>query len=106
MNADEAKVYNKDNKSNIYISTLKLYEVSECVICFSEPSSVIFIPCAHLALCRNYYDCVKKYNIKCPLYRKYITNIIEHEHSVNIVKWNFSLRLFFVYLKIYSYFII
>jgi len=42
LTADEAKVYDKSNA--VDISNLKLYEISECVICFSEPSSVIFIP--------------------------------------------------------------
>jgi len=84
LTADEAKVYDKSNA--VDISNLKLYEISECVICFSEPSSVIFIPCAHLALCRSCYDGVKKCNNKCPLCRKYITNIIEHhKQDENVV---------------------
>jgi hypothetical protein len=61
LNEDEAKIYNKNDKSDLIdISNLKLYEVSECVICFSEPSSIIFIPCAHLALCKKCYEGVKK----------------------------------------------
>jgi len=59
------------------ISSLSLFEVSECVICFAEPSSIILIPCAHLALCGSCYAGVKKCNNKCPLCRKAITTIIE-----------------------------
>ena len=84
LSVDEAKIYNKtdDDDTDIDISKLKLYEVSECVVCFSEPSNVIFIPCAHLALCNCCYENVKKYNNKCPLCRKNITNIIEHNVAI------------------------
>ena len=77
LNADEAKIYSKNNATTIDISNIKLYEVSECVVCFTEPSSIILIPCAHMALCKDCYKCIKNSNNKCPLCRKYITNIIE-----------------------------
>jgi len=76
LSEDESNVYTKNNILNNDISKLKLYEVSECVICFSEPSSVIFIPCAHLAVCKDCFENVKKCNNKCPLCRKHIANFI------------------------------
>ena len=80
LSTEEAKIYNKtDNFNDLDVSKLKLYEVAECVICFSEPSSIIFIPCAHNALCKNCYESVKKCNNKCPLCRKNICNIIERK---------------------------
>ena len=76
LTEEESKIYNENKTDEIDISKLKLYEEAECVICFSEPSSIIFIPCAHRATCATCYDSIKKCNNKCPLCRKNILNII------------------------------
>jgi hypothetical protein len=89
LTIDEIKKYSntENNTAKVDISTLKLYEVAECVVCLSEPSSVIFIPCAHMAMCKECYVCMKDVKQKsyctlsscpsCPLCRKIITNVID-----------------------------
>lgn len=77
LNPEESQKYKNTKLENVDISNLKLYEVAECVICFSEPSSIIFIPCAHMALCNTCYNSLTKCSNKCPLCRKQISNIIE-----------------------------
>jgi hypothetical protein len=83
LTSEEASIYkNNDKSTNISEQSLKLYEVADCVICLTDPSSIILIPCAHMALCRNCYNCLMKTNNKCPLCRKNILNIIEHMENV------------------------
>jgi hypothetical protein len=77
LSTDEGLMYlNKKNNIEYNLSELKIYEISECVICMSEPSSVIFIPCAHRATCNDCYQGLKKVNNCCPLCRRHIHNFI------------------------------
>lgn len=76
---DECKKYKKDDPTGlgIDISKLKIYDVSECVICLSETSSVIFIPCAHRCVCDACYVGIKKVKNCCPLCRRSIVQVIK-----------------------------
>lgn len=78
-NQESIQYINKQNELNginVDLSELKVFEISECVICMTEPSSVIFIPCAHRATCNDCYQSLKRVNNCCPLCRRNIHNII------------------------------
>ena len=53
-----------------------IFEVVECVICMSDVSSVIFIPCAHRCVCPGCFPGIQKSNNKCPLCRRTIVKSI------------------------------
>jgi hypothetical protein len=58
-------------------SELKVFEISECVICLGNASSIIFIPCAHRCTCAECYFRLKATSRtpSCPLCRRTIQNI-------------------------------
>lgn len=71
--------------SSSEIEKIKVFDVSECVICLSAPSSVTFVPCGHRCTCN---DCYKTLNLQfikqkksasCLMCRRGITRIIVEE---------------------------
>ena len=60
------------------IGDLKIFDISECVICMTEISSVIFIPCAHRCTCEGCYNQLKKTksSVGCPICRRTINSTI------------------------------
>lgn len=55
----------------------KIYEISDCVICFDNSSSVIFLPCAHRCVCSDCYSTlIKSTRVSCPICRSKILSII------------------------------
>lgn len=63
---------------NINLDELKVFDISECVICMEQISSIIFIPCAHRCSCEECYKKLKKTKaiINCPICRRTITSTI------------------------------
>jgi hypothetical protein len=57
---------------------LKVFDISECVICMEQISSVIFIPCAHRCTCEECYKQLKKTksSMGCPICRRTVTSTI------------------------------
>lgn len=80
LSKEECKKYVKPDESGVGIdlSSLKIYDVIECVVCLSEPSSLVFIPCAHRCVCATCYAGIKKANNCCPLCRRKILQIVEN----------------------------
>ena len=84
LTEEEEKIYkvNSQNKNQQSvkddISNLKIYDIAECVVCLSIPSSIIFIPCAHMCVCNDCYQGIKKTKNCCPLCRRNITKIISN----------------------------
>jgi hypothetical protein len=84
LTEEESKIYktNSQNKNQSSvkddISNLKIYDIAECVVCLSTPSSIIFIPCAHMCVCNDCYQGIKKTKNCCPLCRRNITKIISN----------------------------
>jgi len=81
LNDEESKIYqknseNKNEKDILDISKLKIFDIAECVVCLSVSSSIIFIPCAHMCVCSDCYDGIKKTKNCCPLCRRNITKTI------------------------------
>jgi hypothetical protein len=64
---------------NIDLSSLHIYEVTECVICMCEPSQLIFVPCGHRCCCSECYKdmCKTANGKKCPLCRREINMAAE-----------------------------
>ena len=87
LSEEESKIYEskkedkKDNKEKniLDLSKLKIFDVAECVVCLSVSSSIIFIPCAHMCVCKDCYNGIKKTKNCCPLCRRNITKIIDNE---------------------------
>ena len=80
LTEEESKKYIKKDITGlgIDIANLKIFDISECVICLSEISSLIFIPCAHRCVCSTCYEGLKKIKNCCPLCRRNITHIIKN----------------------------
>ena len=80
LSEEECKKYrsNKKTESKIDISNMKIYDEFECVICLTENTSLIFIPCAHCCVCNSCYETIKKIKNCCPLCRKNIKNVLNN----------------------------
>ncbi len=72
LNLDVTRNTTKD----VSLEELKVFDVMECVVCFAEPTNIVFVPCAHCAVCTDCYAGIKKFNNKCPLCRRTIDLII------------------------------
>lgn len=60
---------------NYDLSSIRVFEVNECVICMCEPSALIFVPCGHRCCCAGCYADMNKSKglakcVKCPLCRR------------------------------------
>ena len=80
LNYDDIKELKLElSNTEFKLDDLKIYEVEECIICFSEPSNVIFIPCAHCAVCTGCHKELQKRDNKCPLCRRDIKQNIKKD---------------------------
>lgn len=60
------------------IKNTKMIDTTECVICMSEKTTCIIVPCGHKCLCSKCSISLRKdYSSKCPICRIEITNSIE-----------------------------
>lgn len=74
---NEVKKYVSDlvNTKNIKLAPLKIFgddDETECIICLSNPKSMVIYPCGHYSCCQY---CIKEINT-CPLCRTKIINSI------------------------------
>tara|TARA_B100000029_G_C17435011_1_gene909325 strand:+ start:543 stop:995 length:453 start_codon:yes stop_codon:yes gene_type:complete len=83
QSGDRAPFYNIKKKNikikennNIDLTKIKIYEVEECLICMSNETSQIFIPCGHLCSCKDCCEQLMSLSNKCPLCRRRITNVM------------------------------
>ena len=58
------------------VASMKIFEVTECVICISCEPTEVLIPCAHKCLCKDCYVSLAKTKSGCPLCRRNITATI------------------------------
>lgn len=80
--ADSSDAATKKNEEEaIDLTTFKVYDVIECVVCLSVESNVIFIPCAHRCVCNDCYSGIKNVKNACPLCRQRITKSIYKIHD-------------------------
>jgi hypothetical protein len=63
------------------MSKLKIYEVEECIICYSETPNIILVPCGHLCCCAGCYKALQTSgNAKsCPICRRKVDTTCVHE---------------------------
>lgn len=54
---DEQETVKKD------INAVRIYSVSECIVCYDEKAHILTLPCNHIVTCIN---CIKRIN-KCPV---------------------------------------
>ena len=84
VNKKNIKILNEEDLRLLHIGTpmtvedleirgIQIYDVSECVVCLTDPTSIIFMPCGHCAVCENCNMHIKK---KCPLCRRDVTATI------------------------------
>ncbi len=81
LSQDEISLLGIDSNglnTKIDIATLKIYDVNECVVCLTNQTSVIFIPCAHRCVCMECYKMMAKIKDKCCLCRREINQVIEN----------------------------
>jgi hypothetical protein len=58
------------------LSTIKIFDAGDCVICLSVESSVVFIPCGHRCTCPDCNATLKRTKFCCPVCREKITQDI------------------------------
>ena len=67
------------NEIDFNIDELKIYKVDECIICFENTPTQIFLTCGHQCTCNDCCEELKnqnKFNFKCPICRRDIFNVI------------------------------
>jgi hypothetical protein len=84
-----------DNENNIKIQTTMANNAAEkifgehiCVICFENPSTILFLPCKHLMLCNQCHTKAKEINngIVCPYNCKKPNTTLELYSNVNVLQ--------------------
>lgn len=57
---------------------IKIFEISECIICMDAKPSLAFIPCGHVCTCNGCSSKMGRHNMQnCPLCRRKIENSFE-----------------------------
>ena len=59
---------------NFDLTSIKIFEVNECVVCLSDPSTEILIPCGHRCVCKT--CCGQLPKKTCPLCRRDILHVL------------------------------
>lgn len=75
LSEEESEQY-KEKETVIDITSLKIYDAIDCVVCLSVESNVVFIPCAHRCVCKECYSGIKTTKNICPLCRQNIARCI------------------------------
>lgn len=74
----QLKVANIKIVPNVDMSSLKIFEITECVVCMDENSTEIIVPCGHLCLCKNCCAQLLKTRSNCPICRRQIQTVINN----------------------------
>jgi len=61
---------------NIDLSSMKIFEIQECVICMTNDTSGILCPCGHKCVCVECSALFEKNVAKCPICRAVIATIL------------------------------
>jgi hypothetical protein len=81
------------NKANIRplttlvdMSKINIFEVEECIICYSEAPNIILVPCGHLCCCMRCYKALETgSNTKsCPICRRKVDITLVHESHAGV----------------------
>lgn len=55
---------------NYDLSSLKIFEITECIVCMDAASTEIIVPCGHLCLCKNCCEQLLRTRLNCPICRR------------------------------------
>ena len=58
------------------LTSLKIYEITECVVCMDAKSTEIAVPCGHLCMCKDCCAQLLRSRSNCPICRRQIQSII------------------------------
>lgn len=69
---------NEDAKATLHLRQMPSVKAEEmgtqCLLCLSNPSNVVLVPCNHLCMCQECNNRTKQqdglHNVKCPICRK------------------------------------
>jgi hypothetical protein len=64
------------NPPTVDVSSMKIFDAGECVICLSCDSTVVFLPCAHRCVCSDCNTGLKSAGNACPVCRTKIQQYI------------------------------
>ena len=65
----------KELEKDVKIKINKIYEDKkdrDCLVCFENPHTIIFVPCGHYCICNECNINLKKNNYICPMCRSHI----------------------------------
>lgn len=63
---------------NYDIASIKVYEITECVVCLSADSTHIMIPCGHRCMCQDCSSQIGKMHNRCPICRRDVISVIDN----------------------------
>ena len=58
------------------MSSLRIYEITECVVCMVENSTEILVPCGHLCMCKSCCESLLKCRSNCPICRREVQTVV------------------------------
>jgi hypothetical protein len=58
------------------MSSLRIYEITECVVCMVENSTEILVPCGHLCMCKSCCESLLKCRSNCPICRREVHSVV------------------------------
>ncbi len=59
-------------------SQIKVYEITECVVCMSDNSTEILAPCGHRCMCKTCSDQLLRVSKKCPICRREVLTTLSN----------------------------
>lgn len=59
-----------DPNIDALIKNIKVFEITECVVCMSDNSTEILVPCGHRCMCKTCCDQLLNVKKQCPICRR------------------------------------
>lgn len=84
LRAEGPKPFYQINTKNIKvipnydIASIKVYEITECVVCLSADSTHIMIPCGHRCMCQDCSSQISKMQNRCPICRRDVISVLDN----------------------------
>jgi hypothetical protein len=75
----QIKTTNMKIVAKLDISSLQIYEITECVVCMVENSTEILVPCGHLCMCKSCCELLLKCRSNCPICRREVQSVVSEK---------------------------
>jgi hypothetical protein len=62
----------------IDLTSITVYEITECVVCLSADSTHIMIPCGHRCMCVDCSSQISKMRNRCPICRRDVLQVLDN----------------------------